>query len=187
MWAGFFRCSFWYTRTHSHSKLTDCMNLTIFLTHLLQNHLTQVQECFVDFTNLESAAQLCILIDSCFLKRSLLKWKFPWWEVKIALICGYNDNFYGLLTGFIYPWLKLKSIAIVPPSTIILMYHVQGGLCFRHLNRGCEEMKRRLSKSWSQVACAFPNRVTGTITRNLNPLFMYNKGGWGCQSNSRSQ
>lgn len=58
------------------------MNLTIFLTHLLQNPLTRVQECLVDFTNLESAAQLCILIDSCFLKRSLSV------EVKIPLMRG---------------------------------------------------------------------------------------------------
>lgn len=110
---------------------------------------------------------------------SLLQWKFPWWEVKTALICGYNDKSYGLLPGFIYPWLKWKSIAIVPLSTIILIYHVRGGLCPKNLSRSSEEMKKRLSKSWSQVASAFSNRVIGAITRNLNPFFYVHQGWMG--------
>lgn len=62
------------------------------------------------------------------------------------------------------------------------MYHVQVGLCPRNLSRDSEEMKKRPSKSWSQVASTFSNRVIGAISRNLNPFFMYIKGGWGCQS-----
>lgn len=97
--------------------------------------------------------------------------------MKTSLICGYNDKSYGLLPGFIYPWLRLKSIGIVPLSTIILMCHVKAGLCPRNLSRDSEEMKKRPSKIWSQVATVFSNRVTGgTITRNLNPFFYVQQG-----------